>query len=79
MSATRKRRVKVYVSLHCRILVINKLTLGEMRKHLQSGKFKIVIVNLWVVVINVSTAITNTGKLPEGASTKSTVFRVGVI
>ena len=50
-----------------------------MRKHLQSGKFNIVNVNLWVVVINVSTAITNSGKLPEGASPKSTVFRVGLI
>ena len=35
-------------------------------------------VNLWVVVMNFPTAITNSGKLPEGASPKRTVFRVGV-
>ena len=92
MAATRKRRVKVDVSLFCQTLVatemltssdlthlsINKLILREMRKHLQSDKFNIVNVNLWAVIINVSTAITNSGKSPDGALPKSTVFRVGV-
>ena len=88
MSATRKRRVKVDVSLFCQTLVatemltssdlthlsiINNLILRKMRKHLQSGKFNRVNVNLWVVVINVSTAVTNSGKLPEGTSPKSTL------
>ena len=88
MSATRKLRVKVDVSLFCQTLVatemltssdlthlsiINNLILRKMRKHLQSGKFDRVNVNPWVVVINVSTAVTNSGKLPEGTSPKSTL------
>ena len=55
----------------------NKLTLEEMRKYLQLGKFSKVSVNLCVVVINVLPALTNYGMLPVRASPKSTVFRVG--